>query len=196
MTRGVQAGRNSGFTLVEVLVTLALVSLLLTIVVPRTGFLRGDPEKNLRLVAGYIEKARQDAFLYDRDNLLVIATGDVASTRLDQEAQWPFLQEKSLSRENSFSLYRKVKEKIEPHPHKRLVFWELPAGLHIKQVRLYNQDVSSGLVMIPLYHDGSSPPVLLHLVDDDSTKTAVILPYQIDVEIMEGHIAWDELYVR
>jgi len=63
---------NRGFTLIELIVAISVISLLFMLAIPRVGRMIGSQRDKFAIVTGMLATAFDDAFMKDRPNFFVV----------------------------------------------------------------------------------------------------------------------------
>ena len=158
---------NSGFTLIEVIIVIVLLSIIATTAIPRIAGFSTNERKNFIIMTGMIGKIFDDAFLKDRTTYLVIHlydTSDESSGLYDEEDP----QYNIFSRENGLSCVHYIDNEFIDCRGRMLQYQKFPDNFILEEVVLANGEVlTSGNVMIPYYRQGFSDNVIIHISSDD-----------------------------
>lgn len=141
---------NSGFTMIELLIVMAIMSLMALVAAPRISAFLGNERQESGLLSAYITAASDDALVSGRTNYLCItlAVPDDRSKEL--------FREKTFS-PNSISVYLLDEMKLVQNSHRILEKRIFSGSFALKAVYLEGSEaISRGDVIIPFYPDGSS----------------------------------------
>jgi prepilin-type N-terminal cleavage/methylation domain-containing protein len=167
--RGIPDTGNRGFTLIELVVVLALLSIFLFFAIPRFERAVSDPERDVsRWMLLTIPKLKQEAISKDRQVTLHIDEDDrkLWST---QETMKP--EEMEAAEKNAYVL---------------------PEGTVLSDVTFPDgKTISTGTVLIHFYPKGYSDRAILHLqVDEGKNVSYIIEPFLSHVTLVESYASF------
>ena len=173
VSNGQQAGNHrqcSGFTLLELIVVLALLSIMLVLTVPRfhsTLFL-DETKTSARWIIGKIQSLKEAAIRDQKQHTLHID--------LDTERFW--------ETDGSMSAEAIESATLNAAP--------LPDGLKIADIEYpIRGKIDSGQTDITFYKDGHSDKVLIHLQDGAKYISYLIEPFLSDVTRYETYASFE-----
>lgn len=178
---------NQGFTLVEILIVIVIISIMSLIVVPRISNIFDSKRSNFVILTTMIAKTFDDSFINDRLNFLLL--------HLYEPMQNTDLEEEVFSRGNGVSIVvRNENGKFEDNPNKLLQYKEFSDSFRIEEVILSSGErISTGNVLIPYYPSGYSDNIILHiLVNDDERWSVRIYKMRKEPEIFPDYISFPE----
>ena len=166
------AAHNAGFTLIELIVVIALMSMMLFFSLPR---LQGNPfvdgaNKSTRWLIGKISMLREKA----------VRNGRRYSLHLDLDAGriW----------ESSAAMTPDDLEQAALNGS-----YALPAGVRLVDVEFARKGKrNSGLAQITFYRTGYADKVLIHLQEDETYRSLLIEPFLSDVTVFEKYASFDD----
>jgi general secretion pathway protein H len=160
--------KNQGFTLIELIVVMALISILLFFAIPRLDInIFSNDNRNvstwiLFTVKSLKEKAQQESARY------------ILYVDMDNDLMWSGLETKpedqeAASKENQY---------------------KLPEGMQVLDVEFPGMErKSSGIAEIYFYPKGYSDKAVIHIQDNDHNRNSfVIEPFLSEVKIYERYI--------
>lgn len=163
--------RNSGFTLIELIVVVTLLGLMLFFSLPRlqnNPFL-DDTKKSSRWLIGKIQTLKESAI---RDQKRYTLHFDLDSGRVWETHE-------SMSPENL--------ENAE------LESYELPDNIRIIDIEYPTKGkIYSGQAEITFYKAGHTDKALVHMQDDDTDLSFLIEPFLSDVQLFEQYAGFDD----
>jgi len=163
---------NSGFTLIELIVVISLISLMLFFTLPRFGnnpFL-DDSKQSSRWLIGKVQSLRENAI---RDQKQYTLHFDLGSGRIweTHEAMKPEdIEDAALN--NSYSLPDEL----------RIIDIEYPA----------KGKVATGTAEIIFYKGGYTDKVLIHMQEDDDYLSFLIEPFLSEVQIFDTYAGFED----
>ena len=168
--RAIGDRQNQGFTLLELIVVISLLSIMLVLTVPRfhSALFLDETKKNARWIIGKIQSLKEAAIRDQKQYTLHID--------LDTERFWE--TDESMSPETLESTALNA----EP----------LPDGLKIADIEFpIRGKIDSGKAEITFYKDGHSDKVLIHLQDGAEYITYLIEPFLSDVTRYETYARFE-----
>jgi prepilin-type N-terminal cleavage/methylation domain-containing protein len=178
---------KDGFTLVELIVVLAIITLMSAMVIPRISVYFGGGKGDILVLRSVIAKTYDNAFLRSEKCFLVIhcSTPDVNLREYDPD--------KILSRENGVSVAVMNAEGILTDSKNRsLQFRRFPSGFKIDEVILSNgETIKGGSAMIPFDSDGISSDAIIHITIGNDPYSVVIYRLRKESISVEGHVDFD-----
>ncbi len=182
---------EEGFTIIEMMVVLVIISIFALAAVPRMTSYFSNKRENFAIMTGYITKTFDDAFLNNRTNFLVIHLYEPGAPVDNEEEN----EERAalFARNNGLSVINFFEGKFQLNERKVLKPRELPDSFQITRVLLADgREFASGSVIIPFYPQGHSSDVLVYiLVNEEERWTIKIKKYMKEAEVIEEHIDFD-----
>jgi len=162
---------SSGFTLIELIVVIALISIMLVFSIPR---LQGNPfldetKKSSRWIIGKVQALRENAIRNQKRYTLHfdLDTGRIWDT------------DESLSAEAAESA--------------ALDAYSLPADLRIVDIEFpMAGQISSGRADVAFYKEGYTDKVIIHMADDEQNMSLLIEPFLATVKIFEKYAGFED----
>lgn len=175
---------NSGFTLIEVLAVVAILSILAMVSVPQISGYLSNERKNFSIITSIISRVFDDAYLNDRNNYLAIHLYKKNSTESD-----PFF-----SRSNGISVLNMNDGNFVESRRKIFKFRDFPSSFRIEEVVLRsNEVISSGTLLVPFYPEGSSDNIIIHILVKDYEKWSIkIDKHMKEPELIQGYITYQK----
>jgi prepilin-type N-terminal cleavage/methylation domain-containing protein len=164
--RGIPDTGNRGFTLIELVVVLALLSIFLFFAIPRFERAVSDPERDVsRWMLLTIPKLKQEA---TSENRLV-------TLHIDEDARKLWSTQETMKPEEMEAAEKNA--------------YVLPEGTVLSDVTFPDgQTISTGTVLIHFYPKGYSDRAILHLqVDEGKTVSYIIEPFLSRVTLVESY---------
>ncbi len=183
----VKYGDQSGFTLVELVVVVAIISILFMIAVPRITRVFSTQRENFAVLTGIIVKTFDDAFLNDNTNYLILYLKD------SDIAEAPGQQDDA-SRNNGVSVQNIVDGVFKDHRLKSLRYRGFSDDFVIEGVVMPSgEKISSGNVLIPFYPQGYADNVIIHILVNGDQQWSVRIDKHIkEPKVIEGYAGYGE----
>lgn len=179
-----QLRNNRGFTLIEILVVIAIISLMFMITAPRVTRVFNSQRENFAIFTGMIVKTFDDAFLHNRTNYLIIhlKSPNPDDSEIDKND--------AFTRSNGITVMNIEDGKFVESKLKSLHFKEFPNSFLLEEVVLHSgEKISTGYASIPFYPQGYSDNVIIHiLVNDDRQWSIRIDKHMKEPKVFEGWI--------
>lgn len=159
-----------GFTLLELLIVLVIISILSLVVAPRISVFMSGKRSNTLLVSAMIEKTFDDAFINNHTNLLVFHLSNPDNELID-------FNDTVFSRRNGVSVVHIGDDgRFTESRNKLLQHRELPDSFRLTEAILSSgEKVTRGNVIIPFYPQGYSDNCIIHIVVNGSDQYSLIL---------------------
>lgn len=156
-----------GFTLVELLIVIALIGMVLALAVPTTreALMVNGLKKSSRLLIGLERQLRAEAVRDQADYILVLNIPEVSYHVITAD----------MTPEKLLEVEKKAKK--------------LPGGIAILDViRGNNEKIADGKVEIKFGKNNISPPLVIHLAEEEDRMTLVVNPF-LGVTAVYDHYA-------
>ncbi len=153
---------NRGFTLIEVMVVMAILVIMSVIALPKlTGFL-GDKRKESTLLKAYIEAVTDDSFVRNKTNYLCINLSKPGNKNSE-------LFDERYNETNIVNVYELNNGKFIQNTNKVLKHRGFSTSFILDEVILEGgKSVLSGNVLIPFYSDGTSAGFIIKVISGES----------------------------
>ena len=166
---------NNGFTLIELVVVMAILAIMSLVALPRISGFLGDERKESALFESYISAVADDSFVNRRDNFLCI------SLKKGGKDSGEALNDKY--RENSLATYLFNENKFKLNERKILKVRDFSSSFILSQVIFDGgMTVSEGIVLIPFYSDGTSESFTIRIISEGKD---IYLRKNRDVKIIQ-----------
>jgi prepilin-type N-terminal cleavage/methylation domain-containing protein len=165
------SGHSSGFTLIELIVVIALISIMLVFSIPRlqsNPFL-DDTKKSSRWIIGKVQALRENAIRNQKRYTLHfdLDTGRIWDT------------DESLA--------------AEAAENAALDAYTLPESLQIVDIEYpIAGQVSSGRADVTFYKEGYTDKVMIHMADGEQNMSLLIEPFLATVKIFEKYAGFED----
>jgi prepilin-type N-terminal cleavage/methylation domain-containing protein len=179
-------GDNRGFTLLELVIVLVIVSIMTLLVAPRLSVFLSGSRSNFIILQSIVAKSFDDAFIRNRTNFLVVHMGDSISELTD-------LDEKIFSRKNGVSVVNFSEGSFRDSPNPLLKYRRFPGSFRFEEVIMASgEKITSGNVLIPFYPRGHSDDVIVHiLANDDERYSMRISKYRKTPKFVPDYVNFD-----
>lgn len=178
---------HDGFTLVELVVVIAIISILFMIAVPRVSRVFTTQRQHFAVLTGVIVKSFDDAFLHNRTNYLTIylktpAASETADLRDDAH------------RNNGYAVQVIEDGMLKDHRLTSLRYRSFSDDFIIEEViSQAGGKVTEGRAMIPFYPQGYSDNVIIHILVNGSQQWSVrIDKHMKEPKVIEGYKGYEE----
>lgn len=166
---------NSGFTLIELVVVMAILAIMSLVALPKISGFMGSERKESALFESYIAAVADDSFVNRRDNFLCISLkkhgGNLSEALNDRY------------RENSLAAYLFIDQKFRLNEKKILKTRDFSGSFTLSQVIFDGgMTVSEGVVLIPFYSDGTSENFTIRIISEGKD---IYLRKNRDVKIVQ-----------
>lgn len=177
---------NRGFTLVEIVVVIAIVAVLFMIAAPRVTRVFSSQRENFAIFTGMIVKTFDDAFLHNRTNYLTLHLQS-------PDPEDSLGQADVFNRSNGISVLNIVDGEFVDSKLRSLRFKSFSEAFQLEEVILSNgEKLRNGNVMIPFYPQGYSDNAIVHvLVNGDQQWSVKIDKHMKEPRVLEGWITYE-----
>ena len=178
---------DDGFTLIEIIIVIVVMSIMAMMVAPRMTRFLGDESKNFNLITGIIAKTYDDAFLNDNMNYLAFHLYEPFTDDTGQEV------EEVLQRNNAISVLQRQDGKFVDHPREILKSRQFNDSFKLVEVLLSTgEKITSGNVLVPFYPQGYSDNVIVHiLINDEEEWSLKIYKHLKETEVKYGFLTFE-----
>ncbi|MEW6527213.1 MAG: type II secretion system protein [Spirochaetota bacterium] len=180
---------NKGFTLIELIVVIAVFSILSIVVMPRIINYLSSARDNFLIFSTIVAKTFDDAFINHRTNFFVIHCHS-------KENEISEISNTLFERTNGISvaILNDNSEFID-NPNKLLKTREFPDSFAIKEVLLPDGSIyTSGNVMIPVYSSGSTSGAIVHILTNNEEEWSLIInPYIKAPKVVKGYTTYEDI---
>ena len=187
--------KNEGFTLIEILIVIIIISIMALAVIPRMTTFFNNKRENTAITTSLIVKTFDDSFLSENVNYLSIHLYDP----WQQEEQLTDSESADIySRRNAISVLRLVDGKLTQHNKNTLKPRVFPDSFRFEKVVFSTGEViKNGNVLVPFYPAGFSDNIILHILIDDSDKISIkIRKFLREPVVVDGYAEFDEIETR
>lgn len=172
---------NSGFTLIELVVVMAILALMSVIALPRLTGMLGDQRKESSILKAYIEAVTDDSFVHRKTNYLCINLSRPGSKNSE-------LFDDRYNDINIVNVYDLSDGRFIQNKNRVLRDRGFSSSFILDEVILEGgKSITSGNVLIPFYSDGTSAGFVLKVIYGDSRiffiKNKVSKMVQLENEI-------------
>jgi prepilin-type N-terminal cleavage/methylation domain-containing protein len=179
---------NDGFTLIEVVIVMVVLSVMAMILAPRVSRFLGDEGKHFNLLTSLMARTYDDAFIHDNVNYLALHLHEPFVDDVAQEIEAP------LRRTNGVSVLQRKDGTFVDHPRKSLRPRTFPPDFKLVEVILASgEKISSGNVLVPYYPQGYSDNLILHvLVGDEDQWSIRTYKHLKEAEVRNGFLTFED----
>ncbi len=153
---------RNGFTLLEIVVIVAILSIVASLSVPNIISILGSERKNSSIIISYITATGDDSIKRSRDIYLCIHLGESE----EEKGKENFEHSESI---NAVDVYSLEGRKFVLSKNRILKHREFPKNFKIENVKIADlPPLMTGNIFIPFYSDGTSEPFELQIRTPDS----------------------------
>jgi prepilin-type N-terminal cleavage/methylation domain-containing protein len=178
---------TEGFTLIEMVIVIVVVSILFLIVTPRISRVLNSERNSFAILTGMIAKTFDDSFLHNRINYLVVQLNNPNP----DEAE---LNKDISGRRNAVSVMSSVNRSFVENKRKSLQPREFSSDKFlIEEVLLASgEKLTNGYALIPFYPQGYSDNVILHILVNGEVRRSIRIDKNIkEPEVLEGYVTFE-----
>lgn len=180
---------SNGFTLIELIVVIAVFSILSIVVMPRIINYLSSARDNFLILSTIVTKSFDDAFINNRTNFIVFHCQS-------KENEISEISNPLFERTNgvSVAILNENSEFID-NPNKLLKNREFPDSFAIKEILLPDgSSYTSGNVMIPVYSSGSTSGAIVHIITSNEEEWSLIInPYIKVPKVVKGYTTYEDI---
>ncbi len=175
-----------GFTLIELVVVIAVISILFMIAVPRITRIASTQRENFAIFTGMIAATFDDAFLKNRTDFLTIYL-----TAPDPDDAMG--QKNVFNRKNGIAVLNYIDGEFVDSRRKTLTFKEFSQSFLIEEViTSTGEAITNGNVMIPFYPQGYSNNYIIHVLVNGEQKWSIRIDKHLkEPKVIEGYATFD-----
>lgn len=177
---------SRGFTLIEIVVVVAIISILFMIAVPRVTRIFSTQRENFAIFTGMIAATFDDAFLKNRTDFFTIYL-----TAPDPDDTMG--QKDVFNRKNGVAVLNYVDGEFIDSRKKTLKFKEFSQSFLIEEVvTSTGETITNGNVMIPFYPQGYSNNYIIHVLVNGEQKWSIRIEKHLkEPKVSEGYATFD-----
>lgn len=177
--------RNKGFTLLEIIIVMVIISVLGLLIIPRMSGIFNVKRNNFLILTATIAKTFDDSYINSRINALVV--------HLYEPGEETEEENEIYSRRNGISVVTFEKGLPIDSKNKNFKPREFPDSFKIEEILLPGGiTYSTGYVTIPFYPEGYSDNVILHILVNEEERWSVrIFKMRKEPEIIYGYIDFE-----
>ena len=178
--------RCDGFTLVELLVVITLLSIVGVVIMPRVSGFLGADRGNMIALSSIITKTFDESFLKKKTCFLALhLNGPSAKPREDKNPVF--------ERQNGVSvLILGENGSLEESKTRALAFKKFPSGFTLDEVILSTgEKVTGGTVLIPFYPEGNSDDAIIHVTSGSDRFSVIIYKMRKEPRVTGDYVDFD-----
>lgn len=180
-------GRDDGFTLIEIVIVMVVISIMAMMVAPRLSRFLGNERKDFNMLTGLVTRTFDDAFIHGDVNYLAVHLHEPFTDDTGEET------EDVLQRNNAVSVLQRSEGKFVDHGRKSLQKMQFDDSFKLEEALLSTgEKITSGNVLIPYYPQGYSDNVIIHvLVNDEEQWSIRIFKHLKEPEVKYGYVSFE-----
>ena len=184
--------RNEGFTLIETLVVILILSIMAMVVIPRMTTFFNNERENTAITTGLIVKTFDDSFLKGNINYLTVHLYDPWEDELSVSGGAD--TNDILRRRNAISVLRLKDDKFEYATRDILKARDFPSSFRFEEIVLSSGEIiKNGNVMLPFYPEGYSDDMIMHVLLNDADRISIkIRKYLKEPIVLPGYVTFEE----
>ena len=178
--------RNGGFTLIELIVVIALLSVMALAIVPRISGSLGAEKGNMIALTSILAKTFDESFLHKKMNFVAIHLNE-PSAKPKEETSPLF------NRSNGVSvLSLNDNGEFEESKTRMLAYKKFSSAFRLDEVILSTgEKFSGGTVIIPFYPEGFSEDAILHLTSGSDRWSVIIYKMRKEPRVVREYVDFD-----
>ncbi|MCB0391843.1 MAG: prepilin-type N-terminal cleavage/methylation domain-containing protein [Bdellovibrionales bacterium] len=199
-------GKNDGFTLMEIMIVVAILAALAAMVIPRIGNRNNEIKSEVRQLATLTRQVRSSAKLQNATFRLVLDLGEPGSENKHQYWLEKSTNEFLLTENREENYIKSLEDKEEEEevgtpqafqqdksilrgPH------ELPSGMFIESVELsgFEKDLRAGKIFIHFFPSGRVEEAAIHLKLEENQWTLAIHPLTGKTDIASQYVSLKDI---
>lgn len=177
---------NRGFTLLEIMIVLVIISVLGMFIIPRMPSLMNSKRTNFLILTSVIAKTFDDSYIKERQNFLVIHLFEPM-----EETQEGDLY----ARNNGISVVNLEQNgTFADSKNKLLKYQSFPESFKLEEILLSTGErIAQGNVFVPFYPSGTSDDVIIHILVNNEERWSVrIYKMRKEPEIISDYITFEQ----
>lgn len=185
-------GANGGFTLIEIMIVMALLAVMSVAIAPRVSSYFSSQKKNLYIVSSMISRTFDDSLLRKRTNFLVIHLSN-PDTEITDEKNGDFLR-----KTNGVSVVRIDRDGLITESENPVLKAQLFTGLFTldEVVTESGEHRRGGAVFIPFYPEGYSENFVLYVTVNNEQMTLINTRFTKTPYIQHGHTEYADFFAK
>jgi prepilin-type N-terminal cleavage/methylation domain-containing protein len=181
-----KSGADSGFTLIELVVVIAVIALLFMIAVPRLSRIMSTQRENFALFTGMAAQTFDDAFLKSRTNFFTIYLNG-------PDPEDAAAQKDTSNRRNGIGVQVHENGEFVDSKRKSLRYKDFSNSFLLEEVITPSgEKITNGNVLVPFYPQGYSRGCIVHILVKDEQRWSVIIDKHMkEPKVVEGYVTFD-----
>ena len=182
---------NDGFTLIEILVVVAIIATMTAVVVPRVSTIFNRDKEAFALTTGLIARTFDDSFLKGKTNFLAIYLNNQDPKRIEQI---PKEQRELFNHSNALAVLELEDNQFVESPRKIFNLREFPKSFTFERVLFSSgTTIEEGIVLIPFFPNGSSENFIIHVnVNETQPWSIKIDKFKKEPGVIHGFIDYGD----
>lgn len=186
---GISNNRESGFSLVEVIVVLAIISVMSILVMPRMSAYFSSKRKNTALITGYFTRVFDNAFINKHNNYLVIHLNNQSDKIYDNS---------DFDKTNSLSVFNLEGTSFKLSDSKYLQPITFSNNFVLESVLFPDgEEINEGNIFIPFHKAGYSKNFILYIRLSNSNYMSIyISKMQKEPYVFSGRKNFEDVWEK
>ena len=182
---------NDGFTLIEILVVVAIIATMTAVIIPRVSTIFNRDKEAFAIATGLIARTFDDSFLKGKINFLAIYLNENDPKKIEQI---PKEQREIFSHSNALAVLELEDSKFVQSSRDIFKLREFPKSFTFERVLFASGNtVEEGVVLIPFFPNGSSENFIIHVnVNNAEPWSIKIDKYRKEPGVIHGFIDYEE----